>query len=822
MTTESQPTRQEQIRRILDEVLVRRAQGEEVSEEAICAQHDNLLPELASELRKLAVIARARELLAHDTQPVDSAVVCETANYVPASLSRALHIRCPLCHEPFEIAVDQPLEALRCVSCNGRFSLAGDDPHLKAKSPVARIAHFELVERLGMGGFGTVWRAHDVELDRPVALKIPRRGGLDAAQVDEFLYEAKVAARLKHPNIVTVHDIGRDGENVYIISDLVEGVSLARFNEMQRLSHRQAVELLVTICDALHFAHQQGVVHRDLKPGNILIDPQGVPHITDFGLAKRVNDEMAITLEGEILGTPAYMSPEQARGETRQTDRRTDIYSLGVILFELLTDFLPFRGNVAMLTHHAIHTAPPSPRTLNASIPRDLETICLKCLEKDPNKRYATAKELADELRRFLRGDPILARPISAPERFWRWCLQNPRIPILSGALLAVVLVAYLFAWLSFERIYARTDRNLTDQALANVHFASLSIARTAGDELKQYYQRVDEAADDPTLKEVLREVRSHAELQQLIRELSDPKISEEAIAAKRRQFEQHPSRLSLQEWIEELAISDDMPIFAWFVTLPDGLQAARNPLGEGGNQTIGRNYSWRAYHHGGPHDHPDTWRAAPDQRVKTTQLSPVFVSRYTNEWVVVISTPILDGEEFLGVLGLMLRLGSFAELPHEVRTQVEATKAIDNRFAVLVDSRSPNPGQILQHPLYSALSSEAAEGETSPRRHLLDRSQEPAMRVELGDWVTNPHYRDPFGQASAAYDQRWLAAKLPVEVDGKPTGLYVIVQEGYDQIIGDRLEQMYRALATMSLLTLGLGGAVVISAWVIILRLVR
>jgi hypothetical protein len=212
---------------------------------------------------------------------------------------------------------------------------------------------------------------------------------------------------------------------------------------------------------ALHHAHEAGIIHRDMKASNVLVDQNEEPRITDFGLAKRETVEATIGADGKIFGTPAYMSPEQARGEGHRADRRTDIYSLGVVLYQLLTEELPFRGNTAALIHQVLHIEPPSPRSLNPSISRDLETICLKCLEKDPEKRYATAKDLADDLAHYQRHEPIAARPISRAQRAWRWCRRNP-MAATAAALLAIIAVASPVIAVR-ERLHFLQERKLNE-----------------------------------------------------------------------------------------------------------------------------------------------------------------------------------------------------------------------------------------------------------------------------------------------------------------------------------------------------------------------
>ena len=372
-----------------------------------------------------------------------------------------MQIRCPKCHVPFESVEESSWTEIDCPSCGSNFSLAGEDATCTYRPGVRVLGHFELLEQVGAGKFGSVWKVRDSKLQRIVAVKIPRQRDLDPQQTEIFLRDARAAAQLKHPRIASVHEVGREENTVYIVTDFIDGANLKQWLTGQRLTSREAAEMVVRIAEALQHAHQAGIVHRDLKPGNIMIDRDGEPHVIDFGLARRETGEATMTIEGQVLGTPGYMPPEQARGHGHRADGRSDIYSLGVILFELLTGELPFRGEARMLIVQILDEEPPSPRKLNANISRDMETITLKCLEKDPAKRYQTAPELADDLKRYLTGKPIQARPVSSFERGWRWCRRNPVVAGLSLATMATLLVGIVVSMYFAIESNRRAQENL-------------------------------------------------------------------------------------------------------------------------------------------------------------------------------------------------------------------------------------------------------------------------------------------------------------------------------------------------------------------------
>uniref|UniRef100_A0A7C4QQB2 non-specific serine/threonine protein kinase n=1 Tax=Schlesneria paludicola TaxID=360056 RepID=A0A7C4QQB2_9PLAN len=308
-----------------------------------------------------------------------------------------MKVECFHCGTVVEISGSGARNSTACPICGTELS-----PFVETAQNVnleqGRFGRFELLELIGQGHFGRVWKARDVTLDRLVALKIPRTVAEDAATYQAFRREARAAAALQHPHIIRILDVAEHNGIPFIASEYVKGESLARRMSQSRYSLLDAVKLCRELASALHYAHERGVVHRDLKPGNILIDGAGQPHILDFGLARRAQDESVVLKDGAIQGTPAYMAPEQARGEVSRIDRRTDVYALGVVLYELLTGVRPFDPNSPAFFQQLLLERPAPPSTWNPNIPRAVEEICLKALEKLPDDRFPTAGAMAAAL----------------------------------------------------------------------------------------------------------------------------------------------------------------------------------------------------------------------------------------------------------------------------------------------------------------------------------------------------------------------------------------------------------------------------------------
>lgn len=399
---------------------------------------------------------------------------------------RLMH--CPRCGRNFNVKHGEPDHEVECPRCRVPLVHPPDAKSLNAHAtqilPAVQLdpgdardrsgkpfGRYRLLQELGRGGMGVVWKAWDTQLKRVVALKQVLSGGsVSPEQIQRFMQEARLAAHLRHPNIIAVHDIGVHNREHFFTSEYVEGQPLDR-RMKKPISLRQAVEWVKTVAGALAYAHKQGVVHRDIKPGNILIDTRGEPHVMDFGLAKEVDVGSGsakrspdLTVSGALLGTPRYMSPEQAAGRTREIGPATDQFALGVVLYELLTHRSPFTGrNLRELLNAVAEQDPTPPSQIIRSVHGDVETICLKAMEKDPSRRYASMEVLERDLGCYLQGDSISARPISRAEQMWRNVRRNTKVVVPTAA--AALLLVCFSVWLLLS---ARAEQERVRQSLSD------------------------------------------------------------------------------------------------------------------------------------------------------------------------------------------------------------------------------------------------------------------------------------------------------------------------------------------------------------------
>lgn len=390
-----------------------------------------------------------------------------------------MQIRCPKCQTQIDCETIQISgTAIVCPDCETQvnlqdlidrvsISVSGEEPQLNRTQTLtfstgeiaegSYVGKFKILSAVGKGGFGNVYRAYDEQLKREVALKIPRRESNSKLDAAAFLREAQMAASVRDPNIVTVLEVGSHGETTYICSDFIEGQTLKAWFRNQDPSLTEICRMIIQVARSLHRAHQTGLVHRDLKPANILVDEEGNPYITDFGLARKVVTGSSGPNAGkiEIVGTPAYMSPEQAVGDISAITTQSDIYSLGVILYELSTKQRPFHGEVASIIQDILYHDPPRPVEANREIPRVFEAIVLKAMAKEPKDRYETAEQLADDLENFLAGEPTLAAPLTAGGKAV-YLLKKNRWPV---AISVTLVVAIWLTWLVVQKFYPGETR---------------------------------------------------------------------------------------------------------------------------------------------------------------------------------------------------------------------------------------------------------------------------------------------------------------------------------------------------------------------------
>ena len=347
-------------------------------------------------------------------------------------------------------------------------------------SSLGRFGRYELLEEIGRGGMGIVYRARDLALNRLVALKMILSGQFASErEVKRFQIEAEAAAKLDHPNIVPIYEFGEVQGQPFLSLKLIEGSDMVKALQGAPMEAKPLAQLIATLARAVHYAHQHGILHRDLKPANILLDANAQPHVTDFGLAKLGDRDTALTLSSDVIGSPNYMAPEQAAGGSHQLTTATDVYSLGAIMYELVSGRAPFHAPTPLETLRKLQEEePPPPHSLYQSADRDLETICLKCMEKEPARRYGSAQALAEELERWLRGEPIQARPCSNWVRMRKWAGRNPKIAGLVALLMVTFVLGVggiVWQWWRAERL-AREEGRLRAQAEHNEQAAQRSL----------------------------------------------------------------------------------------------------------------------------------------------------------------------------------------------------------------------------------------------------------------------------------------------------------------------------------------------------------
>jgi WD40 repeat protein/tRNA A-37 threonylcarbamoyl transferase component Bud32/DNA-directed RNA polymerase subunit RPC12/RpoP len=423
-----------------------------------------------------------------------------------------IDVRCSGCGEMLEAEDTWAGKKVKCPECGGRTLVpvpsseaATMPPLVSAKGQsenqtlapsapsggemAAAVTGYEILGELGRGGMGVVYKARHVKLGRVVALKMilvaEHAGPEDLAR---FQTEAEAVARLQHPNIVQIYEVGEQDGRPFFSLEFCAGGSLEKKLSGIPLPPKEAARLAETLARAMHAAHEAGVIHRDLKPANVLLTQDDTPKITDFGLAKKL-DEAGQTATGAVMGTPSYMAPEQAGGTSKEIGPATDVYALGAIVYELLTGRPPFRAATSLDTIlQVISDEPVPPKQLQPTVPRDLETICLKCLQKEPGKRYASAAALAEDLERFRKGEPIRARPVGRVERGWRWCRRNPvGAGLVAAVLLGIALATGLAVWALKERNRAQVEKEGLDQQLTRaewmVYANQLALAQAAWNE---------------------------------------------------------------------------------------------------------------------------------------------------------------------------------------------------------------------------------------------------------------------------------------------------------------------------------------------------
>ncbi|QDV36520.1 serine/threonine-protein kinase [Tautonia plasticadhaerens] len=656
----------------------------------------------------------------------------------------------------------------------------------------ARCGDYDLLGEVARGGMGVVYRASHRGLNKVVALKMILDGPLASGDgIRRFRAEAEALAVLDHPHIVPVFDVGQAGSHHYFVMRYMPGGSLADRLARGPVEPEEAARLAHTIARAVHHAHRRGILHRDLKPSNILLDAEGRPSVSDFGLAKRIGDLDERTATGAIVGSPSYMAPEQAEG-SRSITVATDVYGLGAILFALLTGRPPFRSESVLETIRQVRECDPEPpASLNRRVDRDLETICLRCLAKDPDRRYESADDLADDLGRWLRGEPIRARRVGRAGRLALWCRRHPAASSL-GLLTAVSLVATTLAALSLAR--AREAMLVREVGMSN-RYAARHVASTILRELEHLGRPVAEAAGDPELIGLLTRDDREGLQRYVERRERDP-------------FGASDGRTSL---------SGESPYATWFVLDRSGVIRGESPRSR---DVVGRDFGGRDYVRGAI-EHADRPGSS------AVHVSLIFKSENDGMPKFALAAPVRPGPGGppIGVVAATVT----------TRAELEGLRLDDrSRIAVLVGRVDPEPPRsgaepwrpggshvILRHPAYAGRGVDAVPFPGALISGLPGRSPGgcPGREFRLpgpepeGDDASaiDDDYADPLGRVDPRYRGRWIAGLAPVG----GTELAVVIQRRFDEAVDpDRALTIGLSLGVATALTLAillLGAAAVV-----------
>ncbi len=554
------------------------------------------------------------------------------------------------CPEGHDLSADASMDL--CPAC--LYAVA-----LEAPRDSKRFGEYELLERIGRGGMGVVYKARHVRAQQhTVALKMILNGELASeAEVRRFQLEVEAASALGHENIVPIYNIGEEDGRHYFTMQLMHGGSLADHIDRYREDLRQSAKLVSTIAMAMHHAHQRGILHRDLTPANILLDSEGKPHVADFGVAKRIGKNGPLTHTGSVVGKPQYMAPEQADPRGKDLTIAVDVYSLGVILYELVTGRCPFEGEDAgEILEKVLHVPSPDPRTFEPRIDLDLAAICLRCLEKDPANRYPSAEELARELQRYLNDEPIAK--VSRVKRVWRWCKRRP----LMAALIVECVLLLVVATLAVFSGAAAQEKDRREEVLRANEYAARWVAGTVLYKLNSYHDLVANAARDfpPELFASLRnkEVRLDDEMDLYCRDIFD-----------------------------RYRLPDGRTLFdTVFMRDAEGRSRARWPLPPARLDYIRREYGWADFFKGA--------RKLAEARSRSAYISRASVSQTTKKLGIVIAAPIYnENGEPIGVLGTTIETGA-------TLGTLELKDPSDNRHIAMIVGPRDNDHKTPDKPL--------------------------------------------------------------------------------------------------------------------------